>query len=94
MPGGPRLGDVFSGRRGRASAQGAFSENARLARDSLEEERHLDPQRFRDLEQVAGADAVGAALVFLDLLTPIDWPNFVWLMRSRRAGRGYACRQC
>src|SRR5512132_708463 len=39
-----------------------------LAHHSLEEERYLDPQRLRDLEQVAGADAVGAALVFLDLL--------------------------
>src|SRR5512144_801772 len=39
-----------------------------LARSALKEKRHLDAERLGDLEQVAGADAVGAALIFLDLL--------------------------
>src|SRR4029077_1952686 len=40
----------------------------RAARSALEQERHRDLQHFRNLLDAAGTDAVGALLVFLDLL--------------------------
>ena len=39
-----------------------------FGRHFFEEERHIDAERLGDLGEIAGADAIGSALVFLDLL--------------------------
>jgi hypothetical protein len=57
------IGDVS--RRGRLAD--AFRVH-RGAGDAFEQERHRDLKDFGNLLQAAGADAVGALLVFLDLL--------------------------